>query len=180
MISIVNIRGDKTITGISKKCIMGRLVSQRSILFCSALKNLNKLRVTKQSLSTVNRQMFKQMNVVEELDLSDNRLEALDFSLHNNVGVLKKIMLNENLLARLDGLQEFTGLQELDLAYNALTDASNFANAQLQTGNLKVLDLSNNKLTSFNLIESTGAAASTLDLNLKDNEITTIANLGIR
>ena len=93
--------------------------------------NLKKLRVTNHLIASVDPQLFKQMNGVEELDLRDNKLESLDFTQHNNIRSLEKIILSNNVLRSIQGLQAFYQLQQLNLANNDLTDVSEFITAQL-------------------------------------------------
>ena len=93
--------------------------------------NLKKLRVTNHLIASVDPQLFKQMNGVEELDLRDNKLESIDFTQHNNIRSLEKIILSNNVLRSIQGLQAFYQLQQLDLANNDLTDVSEFITAQL-------------------------------------------------
>ena len=71
------------------------------------------------------------MNGVEELDLRDNKLESIDFTQHNNIRSLEKIILSNNVLRSIQGLQAFYQLQQLNLANNDLTDVSEFITAQL-------------------------------------------------
>ena len=92
---------------------------------------MKKLRVTNHLIASVDPQLFKQMNGVEELDLRDNKLESLDFTQHNNIRSLEKIILSNNVLRSIQGLQAFYQLQQLDLANNDLTDVSEFITAQL-------------------------------------------------
>ena len=93
--------------------------------------NLKKLRVTNHLIASVDPQLFKQMNGVEELDLRDNKLESIDFTQHNNIRSLEKIILSNNVLRSIQGLQAFYQLQQLNLANNDLTDVSEFITAQL-------------------------------------------------
>lgn len=97
--------------------------------------NLKKLRVTNHLIASVDPQLFKQMNGVEELDLRDNKLESLDFTQHNNIRSLEKIILSNNVLRSIQGLQAFYQLQQLNLANNDLTDVSEFITAQLWVNN---------------------------------------------
>ena len=92
---------------------------------------MKKLRVTNHLIASVDPQLFKQMNGVEELDLRDNKLESLDFTQHNNIRSLEKIILSNNVLRSIQGLQAFYQLQQLNLANNDLTDVSEFITAQL-------------------------------------------------
>lgn len=92
---------------------------------------MKKLRVTNHLIASVDPQLFKQMNGVEELDLRDNKLESLDFTQHNNIRSLEKIILSNNVLRSIQGLQAFYQLQQLNLANNDLTDVSGFITAQL-------------------------------------------------
>lgn len=92
---------------------------------------MKKLRVTNHLIASVDPQLFKQMNGVEELDLRDNKLESIDFTQHNNIRSLEKIILSNNVLRSIQGLQAFYQLQQLNLANNDLTDVSEFITAQL-------------------------------------------------
>lgn len=120
------------------------------------------------------------MNAAEEYDFSYNSLSSLSFSQHNAVSTPRKILLNNNNLVSVIGLEEFFKLEQLDVSNNQIQDASSFANAQLQTGLLRTLDLSNNKLRSFTLPEVAVVQATTLTMDLSNNEIISISKLGTR
>lgn len=107
---------------------------------------------------------IKWLTNLEELDLSNNGIDNIDFA--SSASNLKKIILkNNNNISDITTLKNHMGLEYIDLSDNNLTEIGYLQNY----GNVKYLDLSNNNITD---ITSVGNLTLLESVFLNNNKLT--------
>ena len=169
--------------------------SVKNIQFLSKMKSLKRLYMYGNNLDSFDFNALKGTNNLQEIDLSDNKLnhtldtQCLDFAFLNNVPNLKEMNLEDNeieCIVNFMAIQKHSNLVELMLQNNKISSLD--LNA-FQGTNLQQIDLSNNKLNDLNHDgTSRSQLQSCLDfnsfnnmrqlqvLNLEDNQIKCIVN----
>lgn len=106
---------------------------------------------------------IKWLTNLEELDLSNNGIDNIDFA--SSASNLKKIILKNNNISDITTLKNHMGLEYIDLSDNNLTEIGYLQNY----GNVKYLDLSNNNITD---ITSVGNLTLLESVFLNNNKLT--------
>uniref|UniRef100_A0A3B5MGW6 TIR domain-containing protein n=1 Tax=Xiphophorus couchianus TaxID=32473 RepID=A0A3B5MGW6_9TELE len=101
--------------------------------------------LSKNQISKIQRSNFKNLMVLEDLNLHENHISKIDSGAFANLTSLRKLTLNNNKLVKLgeafDGLSNLT---ELRINHNQIKTVSSTSFQSLRK--LKVLDISHNKL----------------------------------
>ena len=100
---------------------------------------------------------------LEELDLSNNGIDNIDFA--SSASNLKKIILKNNNISDINALKNHMGLEYIDLSNNSLTEIGYLQNYV----NVKYLDLSNNNISD---ITSVGNLPMLESVFLNNNKLT--------
>lgn len=151
--------------------------------FFSNFVNLKVLRLNKNSISFIENFVFSNLKQLDMLDLSENKIQSIQPELFDNLQNLRTLNLEKNSMKILppELLANLKKLELLNLSSNFLS--SNWINFMTFKNlfNLRLLDLSYNKLTSLeNSIFSDLTSLEMLDLknNLIENiAMDTFANL---
>lgn len=106
---------------------------------------------------------IKWLTNLEELDLSNNGIDNIDFA--SSASNLKKIILKNNNISDITTLKNHMGLEYIDLSDNNLTEIGYLQNY----GNVKYLDLSNNNISD---ITSVGNLTLLESVFLNNNKLT--------
>lgn len=135
-----------------------------------SLTNLVYLRARANKIATVTPLLGQLTNLIT-LDLRQNEIEELDAKCFPASSTLEKLLLTENYLRSIpDSIIECTGVAELDLAENKLTQIPPLTS---MTG-LKRLMLNDNRLTDVPLLDDMHMLR---ELDLRTNQLTSLENL---
>lgn len=135
-----------------------------------SLTNLVYLRARANKIATVTPLLGQLTNLIT-LDLRQNEIEELDERCFPASSTLEKLLLTENYLRSIpDSIIECTGVAELDLAENKLTQIPPLTS---MTG-LKRLMLHDNRLTDVPLLDDMHMLR---ELDLRTNQLTSLENL---
>jgi Leucine-rich repeat (LRR) protein len=109
--------------------------------------NVYILNLSNNQLTTLDKNIFKNLTHLQELHLNANNLSHLDKNIFKNLTHLKELHLNANKLTTLDkdSFKHLTQLRELHLNANKLTHL--YKDIFKNLTNLQYLNLSDNKLT---------------------------------
>lgn len=151
--------------------------------FFSNFINLKVLRLNKNSISFIENFVFSNLKQLDMLDLSENKIQSIQPELFDNLNNLRTLNLEKNSMKILppELLANLKKLELLNLSSNFLS--SNWINFMTFKGlfNLRLLDLSYNKLTSLeNSIFSDLTSLEMLDLKnnlIESVSMDTFANL---
>ncbi|ODV62197.1 leucine-rich repeat domain-containing protein [Ascoidea rubescens DSM 1968] len=140
---------------------LGNTISIKNLLAYNCIRNIDDLKLLN-------------LNNLTTLCLSGNNLESIEMDNYNGLfnNNLRTLNLASNKLKKIKNLNDFLNLTELNLGYNY--DLFDIDDSILKLKNLRVLKISNNKLTTFpNQISH----LSTLEeLNLATTQIVDFAN----
>lgn len=92
--------------------------------------------------------LLKGLNELHSLDLSYNNMTELNGTMFDNSLVLKVLNVSHNYIKGVDNIGDLSGLIELDVSYNVITNISSYAFTKL--ANLAVLNLAYNPIKMLN------------------------------
>ncbi|XP_073953269.1 uncharacterized protein isoform X2 [Choristoneura fumiferana] len=176
---------DNSITGLLDKSILAginadtfdfsgnNISSLGPDLFTDSHLQLRLLNFSMNSISEIHYNTFRTLGFLVSLDLSNNRLQNLqfDFSDLNSLAIFEA---RNNLIEKItkDTFKHVKSLQHIDLSNNLITDIDIFSFKGLE--HLFELDLSNNHLSSIIATNTFSGLSATRFLKLKYSKITTI------